>query len=159
MKTIITLAMALIVSVCAGQENEQISNEFISVEHVEQIKEVLTTLSEKLNNAKSPLIHKDDVYHIIHTLKGVHGEMEDKTVFTKVIKRECSPTSSTEIKYTITINSDEDYKHIEALEHVDFVALKEAMKELLVTMQESPLLKELAESLKDLESDLKAKKD
>lgn len=155
MKTLITLCIVLAVSICTAQEpTEKVSNLF-TPEQVEQLKETLSSLSEKLKNSEGAIFTKEEATLIMQKLQSTQEQLAKSTVFTKTIKTATSPTSHTKVKYSITFDEEENPQVIADLKNLDLKPLSDTLAEFVVALQDSPKIKELSEKMEQVHEKIK----
>ncbi|RMB56661.1 hypothetical protein EAX61_13730 [Dokdonia sinensis] len=160
MKTVITLCIALAVSICTAQEPAKINENLLSPEQVEQLKETLTSIAQKLDSNKDTFFSKEEVQLLMQKLESTQEQQAQSTVFSKTYRTDSSPTSHTEVKYSVTLNDKEDLAGIEDLKNLDLSELSSTMADFVTALLQSPKIKELAVSLQQLQEKLEnAKKD
>lgn len=160
MKTIITLCIALAVSICTAQEKTEKHSKFFTSEQVEQLQETLERLSDKLEKLEISGISTAEIEDIKVAFNNANDSIVRKVRFFKTFEKKTSPTSNVRLKYSITYDKDKDEKTLADINPEDFDTFKEAMKDFFDAMETSPKIKEFEIKLQQLQEKLEnVKKD
>lgn len=158
MKTVITFMFICFTALGFGQNNTTEDATIITKEKTLELKEVMRELSTKLAalQQEDVLITKVDMKILRLKLAEAMEKIENSEKYKEFVHITAENGEKVKVAYRFTANPETNSK-ISALEDVNFEAVGNTLTEVLKELQESPKLKELAESLTKVEKKLAKK--
>lgn len=158
MKTVITFMFICFTALGFGQNNTTEDASIITKEKTLELKEVMRELSAKLEALQQDdvLITKVDMKILRLKLAETMVKIENSETFKEFVHITAENGEKVKVAYRFTA-IPEDHTKISAIENVNFEVIGDTLSRVLMELQESPKLKDLAARINELEEKLESR--